>query len=241
MQTHRRANPGPPSDRSRCIPRIPRKPTGRMASAGLLVPGHHFALLPGPAPICGAWNSTAAAGGAGCSRERWPTRALERGLRKRRGSIHACYAVGIQVRPSFPQLAVSILATDDDPALLARAARGCYNSSSLKDVPVDWRASAFTREGDLFCVRDEYRGSVAFAEQDIRRAMPDGPFHMILCRNVAFTYFAPPLQSKIAERLIARLLPGGALVVGSHEHLPAEISGIDPCPGASGIYQRSIC
>jgi chemotaxis protein methyltransferase CheR len=144
-----------------------------------------------------------------------------------------------QVRPSLPQLAVNILATDADPALLARAARGCYSLSSLKELPADWQARAFTHEDDLLCVRDEYRRSVAFLEQDIRTTMPDGPFHMILCRNLAFTYFAPPLQRKIAQRLVARLHPGGALVVGAHEHLPADTPDMDHWPGAPGVYQRS--
>jgi len=145
-----------------------------------------------------------------------------------------------QIRPSYPQLAASILATDADPALLARAACGCYSSGSLKELPADWRARAFTRDGDMLCVRNEYRHSVAFREQDIRTVMPEGPFHLILCRNLAFTYFAPPLQGKIAERLLPRLVPGGALVIGAHERLPAEISDANPCLGASGVYQRSI-
>lgn len=34
-------------------------------------------------------------------------------------------------------------------------------------------------------------------EQDIRLAEPEGAFDLILCRNLAFTYFEPGLQKEI--------------------------------------------
>ena len=47
-------------------------------------------------------------------------------------------------------------------------------------------------------------------------------FDLILCRNLAFTYFDVPAQESVAAALASRLGPGGALVVGSHERLPAQ-------------------
>jgi chemotaxis protein methyltransferase CheR len=49
---------------------------------------------------------------------------------------------------------------------------------------------------------------------------PALPFDLILCRYVAFTYFALPLQKQVLARLAHQLLPGGHLVIGTHEQLP---------------------
>ncbi|HLL05464.1 MAG TPA: hypothetical protein VK539_33150 [Myxococcaceae bacterium] len=35
--------------------------------------------------------------------------------------------------------------------------------------------------------------------------MPEGPFHLVLCRNVAFTYFAPPPQEEVLSKGVTGL------------------------------------
>jgi len=119
----------------------------------------------------------------------------------------------------------AILATDADPHLLARARRACYSRSSLRELPATWRA-AFERSGDAFCLSPAYRTPVRFLAQDIRRDVPDGRFDLVLCRNLVFTYFQAPLQAAIAGRLTEVLVPGGLLVLGSHESLPEAVSGL---------------
>ena len=47
-----------------------------------------------------------------------------------------------------------------------------------------------------------------------------GLFDLILCRYVAFTYFAPLLQKQVLSRLLERLLPDGYLAIGGEERLP---------------------
>jgi chemotaxis protein methyltransferase CheR len=95
----------------------------------------------------------------------------------------------------------------------------------LRDLPEPWFA-AFERTGDACCLKAQHRASVRFLEQDIRRSMPTGPFDLILCRNLAFTYFETPLQQGIAGRLAERLVPGGFLLVGTHESLPEAVAGL---------------
>jgi len=46
-----------------------------------------------------------------------------------------------------------------------------------------------------------YRDNVKFICHDIRKTVIDGPFHMILCRNLVFTYFDNTLQLGTVERL----------------------------------------
>jgi chemotaxis protein methyltransferase CheR len=52
---------------------------------------------------------------------------------------------------------------------------------------------------------------------------------IILCRNLVFTYFAEPLQRQVLERLTEHLVPGGYLVIGKHDTLPAGRPGLLPC------------
>jgi chemotaxis protein methyltransferase CheR len=80
---------------------------------------------------------------------------------------------------------------------------------------------AFDEGGDHErCLRPVFREGVHFMAQDIRNEMPPGPFQIIFCRNLVFTYFEPALQSLLLGRILERLSPGGCLVLGSHEELP---------------------
>ncbi len=118
-----------------------------------------------------------------------------------------------------------IVATDADLHLLERARRACYRPSSLRELPAAW-SSAFQRSEDQLCLRPAYRAMVRFVEQDLRRDQPDGRFDLILCRNLAFTYFELSLQTAIAGRLAEKLVPGGLLLLGSHESLPQPVPGL---------------
>jgi chemotaxis protein methyltransferase CheR len=131
-------------------------------------------------------------------------------------------------------VAIRVLATDVDPALLERAERACYPESSLRDLPPDVRERAFDRG----CLRAEYREPVQLRRHDLRDAPPGGPFDLVLCRNLVFTYFADDLQLEVGRRLGRSLRPGGALVVGAHEALPNGLDDFEPCPARHGVYRR---
>ncbi len=118
-----------------------------------------------------------------------------------------------------------IVATDADPHLLGRARRACFRPSSLRELPGAWSA-AFEQSESERCLKSAYRMSVRFLEQDIRRDQPDGRFDLIMCRNLVFTYFEPSLQAAIAGRLAEKLVPGGLLLLGSHESLPQPVPGL---------------
>src|SRR5262245_35570218 len=63
------------------------------------------------------------------------------------------------------------------------------------------------------------RSIVIFLKQNLRSQAPPGPFDLILCRNLAFTYFAPVLRQKTLAMFAERLVPKGFLVVGAHEQV----------------------
>ena len=140
--------------------------------------------------------------------------------------------------PRFPSLSVRILATDVDQQAIERAQKGCYLAGSLKDLPEDWRSQAFAPSEGRLCVKDEYRGRVSFLVQDIRDTTPDGLFHLILCRNVAFTYFDDELQRETLRKITRRLTPGGVLVIGSTESLPQGEPRLEAWDQKLGVYRR---
>lgn len=151
-------------------------------------------------------------------------------------SLSLLWAFQLQAR--HPGITVSILATDADTQVLERAEAACYPTSSLRELPPQWRDQAFTRANGRYCLHPELRRGVRFEQQDMSSVLPDGPFQLILCRNLAFTYFDPALQRRIASDLLQRLAPGGFLVLGVHEHLPAGIEGVLPWAGAPAIYHK---
>lgn len=140
----------------------------------------------------------------------------------------------IDVAPNVPGIGIEILATDADEGMLARARRGAYGSGSVRELPARLRDVAMKREGSLFVVRDELRTGITFRREDLRRAMPDGPFDVVLCRNMLLTYIDEREHRPLVEQLVARLLPGGALVVGSRETMPGDVPSIEKV--APGMY-----
>jgi chemotaxis protein methyltransferase CheR len=139
----------------------------------------------------------------------------------------------------FPEVRLHVVASDADPHLLERARLGIYGWSSLKEVPPTLRDVSFERGDHAFRLRESLRSGVDFVCQDIRRAQPDRSFQLVLCRNLAFTYFDDAGQREILGALAERTAPGGALVIGAHERLPADAAGFAPWLEARGIYRRS--
>jgi chemotaxis protein methyltransferase CheR len=146
---------------------------------------------------------------------------------------------GARMQPRFPQIGLHVVATDVDAQMLVRAREAVYAASSLRELPADLRAAGFEPVEGNWRVRDRFR-DVDFLCQDLRDAMPEGPFDLVLCRNVVLTYYAPPVQLAIMRRIVDRLRPGGALVVGIHEVLPEALGLLAPWPGIHGVYRREF-
>jgi chemotaxis protein methyltransferase CheR len=142
------------------------------------------------------------------------------------------------VASAFPGVGCSIVATDVDSVMLERARKGCYPKGSLRELPEAFVMQGFDRVGSLYCVRPLHREGVSFLFQDLRSEAPDGPFDLILCRNVAFTYFEPELQREVLSRLVERLSVPGYLVIGAKERLPEELGCLVPLPGVPEIFKH---
>ena len=144
----------------------------------------------------------------------------------------------LSLRSQFPKLTLQTVATDIDAHLLERARIGCYPYGSFKDFPSDWLSRAFTFSKDQYCIRTEFRKRLEFLQQDIRWQEPTGSFDLILCRNLAFTYFDRPLQLQVLQQLVRHLFPRGALVLGSHEVLPEMPPELQKIRDRPSLYRR---
>lgn len=142
------------------------------------------------------------------------------------------------VHVRYPLADLAIVATDVDTCLLDRARVGCYSSSSLRELPQSWIAQAFLRRDDAYCLRDGWKSCVEFRQQDVRIEQPPGPFDLVFCRNLVFTYFDAPSQRSMLSRLTRQVRTNGFLVVGRHELLPPGGPFL-PCPPGLGIYRRA--
>jgi chemotaxis protein methyltransferase CheR len=144
----------------------------------------------------------------------------------------------LRLAADWPGVGLRLVATDSDPALLARARDARYRSGTIREFPGDWRALAFEADGGLLRLRPTFREGIDWRCQDIRREVPEGPFDLVLCRNLAFTYFLEPGQRAALARIAAVLRPGGALVLGAHETLPPHALGFEPWPGVRHCWRR---
>lgn len=141
--------------------------------------------------------------------------------------------------PSFQGMRLEVMATDIDEQELIRARNACYRPSTLRELPPAWRQAAFSTEGPLLCLHPEYREGVDFIRQDIRAEAPKGPFDLILCRNLAFTYFDAAQRAHVLSLLLQELAAGGGLVIGRNERLPKDSHGLSPWAPSLRIYRKS--
>jgi chemotaxis methyl-accepting protein methylase len=120
----------------------------------------------------------------------------------------------------WPQVRLSILATDIGENLLKRAKEGTYKNSSLKEVPEGILRKFFRKEGQFYILNHAIRESIEFKEHDVLHEEPFLGMDIVLCRNLAFTYFSKESQVEVLKKIALSLKGKGYLVIGKEESLP---------------------
>ncbi len=120
--------------------------------------------------------------------------------------------------PAAAPVRTEIVATDLSPSMLERARRAEYDAMSIaRGLTEQHKQKFFTREGQSWTVKPEYRQPVSFRKLNLRDSYsPLGKFDVIFCRNVLI-YFSPELKRDILDRMADALNPGGYLILGSSE------------------------
>jgi chemotaxis methyl-accepting protein methylase len=120
----------------------------------------------------------------------------------------------------YPQIHLSILATDIDEKLLERAKKGRYKKSSLKEVSENILKGYFRMDNGFYVLDQACREQIEFRRHDIIHEEPFSGMDMVFCRNLAFTYFSKESQIDVLKKIARSLREKGYLVIGMDESLP---------------------
>lgn len=129
------------------------------------------------------------------------------------------YSIAILLRELAPGRRHTILGTDIDQTILARARAGRgYSAADVRGVGAERLARWFVREADgTYTSSPAARGLVRFEQHDLLRdRYPSGPFDLVACRNVVI-YFTEEAKEQIYQGFAAALRPGGVLFIGGTE------------------------
>jgi chemotaxis methyl-accepting protein methylase len=150
------------------------------------------------------------------------------------------YSLAILLRDAgWDRGAYDIIATDVDEPSMKRARLGVYGKGSLKEVEPSRLDRHFEKRRDVYLLSRAIRESVTLLKHDILRDPIIPGVSAVFCRNLAFTYFDREGRHRTAALIHQALLPGGFLVIGKKEQLPAEtLSLFRPAYPTEKIYRR---
>jgi chemotaxis protein methyltransferase CheR len=132
---------------------------------------------------------------------------------------------------------VELFASDLSQRAIETARTGLYSQFEVQQgLSARRLVRHFANVEDDFLLDPEIRRQVKWRRLNLMDAAPGlGSFDMILCRHVLGSLLQPA-RERVAQHLIAALRPGGRLVLGVRETLPAAC-GLVPVPGAPGVFE----
>ncbi|CAM3885520.1 CheR family methyltransferase [Mesobacillus zeae] len=128
------------------------------------------------------------------------------------------YTLAMIMSRYMPLTNIHITATDIDDNALAKARMGVYSERSLNEVPSDIKNKYFSKEDSLYKVSSEIKKPVHFKKQNLLEDRFEGPFDLIVCRNVLI-YFTEEAKDRLYHKFSSSLRPGGIFFVGSTEQI----------------------
>ncbi|WP_213583605.1 protein-glutamate O-methyltransferase CheR [Paenibacillus sp. J2TS4] len=112
----------------------------------------------------------------------------------------------------------TLLATDLDEGVLAKAQEGLYSERSIKEVPKPLLNKYFDKENGGYRIQREKFRKIDFRKQNLLEDRFDANFDLIICRNVMI-YFTEEAKQLLYQKFSDALKPGGILFVGSTEQI----------------------
>lgn len=114
---------------------------------------------------------------------------------------------------------VSILASDIDQAILAKAQTAIYNANEIRNLAPEMVNKYFkVDDGGFYHLNPEIKAMVDFRHHNLLQDPYPQPVELILCRNVVI-YFTEEAKTELYTKFFKALSPGGYLMVGGTEPL----------------------
>jgi chemotaxis protein methyltransferase CheR len=137
---------------------------------------------------------------------------------------------------------IEIVATDIHAGYIEKARVGIYSKSSLKDVQPQIREQYFDvrKSGNHFAIKTAFKKNIDWKVQDIFSNPPGSAFDIIFLRSNLLTYYNAQLKIRGLKNVLKTLAPGGWLIVGSHEKLPAAISNMQRHNSMPWAYRQAV-
>lgn len=133
---------------------------------------------------------------------------------------------------------ISIFGTDIDEEAIGAARKGSFPSSIAAEVPQPYLDRYFKATQAGYDMKPEIRDMVRFSIQSLVKDPPFSKLDLITCRNVLI-YFDSGLQA-LAHRVFQYgLRPGGFLMLGTSEGMPAEDPSFAPAATEFKIWRRT--
>ena len=129
---------------------------------------------------------------------------------------------------------VHIVAGDVRREALKTGERGLYPAGAALHLSAHMVASYFSRIRDHLLVRPRLRDLVTFTQMNLTEPAFIGRFHCIFCVDV-LPQLSATGKAAAWQRLQLALEPGGYLLVGEHDQLPAGTSFVRH---RASVYQR---
>jgi len=153
------------------------------------------------------------------------------------GEVHGC----------MPEL--EVVASDLNPENIERARVGCYESSSLRELPASVRDRFFEACGGghrrpasgsecrRFVATDSLKTGITWRVGDLLAEVPATNFDIIFLRNSLLTYYDEPLLTRSLRTVLTALRSSGLLIIGAHETIPATVDALVPVSGCPGVFE----
>src|SRR3954468_14962064 len=118
-----------------------------------------------------------------------------------------------------PKANTSILGTDIDRRMVARAREGFFTADDARTAPRRQLDRWFEAAPGGYQAKPGLKSVVRFEVGDLLRIQPKrNAYDLVLCRNTVI-YFNEEVRDALHERLAESLRPGGYLMVGSTERV----------------------
>lgn len=151
-------------------------------------------------------------------------------------------AMLLQERDLRPDWDISLVGTDVNRESLRIARAATYPAWSFRSTPESVRERFFEPVAGDWRVREPVRGMARFAWVNLGSELLMPPItdaDLVVCRNVTI-YFDDAATQRLYRALISALAPGGWLILGSSDPLPADTGKLERVEAADTVLWRRL-